>query len=124
MIVSIHHVQVCAPPACASAARAFYGDLLGLREIEKPPALAPRGGVWFEFGDGRQLHIGVEPNFVAPRKAHPAFTVSGLDALREKLKQAGYAVTGDDDFIGYNRFYVQDPFGNRIEFVEPISGIG
>ncbi len=120
MIVSLHHVQLAAPPECESAARVFYGELLGLREIEKPPELKKRGGVWFECGDGRHLHIGVEQNFVAARKAHPAFVVAGLAVLREKIERAGYATTDDDYFIGYSRFYVHDPFGNRLEFVEPL----
>lgn len=121
MLVSIHHIQLCAPPDCEGAARAFYGELLGLSEIEKPPELKKRGGVWFEFGDGRQLHIGVEQTFVAARRAHPAFVVAGLDALREKIERAGYTTTADDLFIGYNRFYVNDPFGNRIEFLEAVQ---
>lgn len=121
MLVSIHHLQLCAPPDCEDAARVFYGELLGLREIEKLPELKKRGGVWFELGDGRQIHIGVEKNFVAARRAHPAFIVAGLDMLREKIERAGYPTTADDLFIGYNRFYVNDPFGNRIEFVEPQS---
>ena len=78
-----------------------------------------RGGVWFEF-NGQQLHIGVEDNYAPPKKAHPAFSVAGLDALREKLTAAGYATQDDELFIGYNRFYAQDPFGNRLEFVEPL----
>ena len=70
--------------------------------------------------NGQQLHIGVEENPIPPKKAHPAFSVAGLDALREKLNAAGYETRDDELFIGYNRFYVQDPFGNRIELVEPL----
>ena len=119
MITAIHHIQITAPRDCEARARKFYGELLGLVEIEKPLELQKRGGVWFEF-NGQQLHIGVEDNFVAPKKAHPAFSVAGLAAFREKLTAAGYATQDDELFIGYNRFYVQDPFGNRLEFVEPL----
>ncbi len=119
MITGIHHVQVTAPRECEADARKFYSALLGMLEIEKPPELKKRGGVWFEMGEGQQLHIGVEDNFVPPQKAHPAFSVAGLPALREKLAQAGYETQDDDLFIGYNRCYVRDPFGNRIELVEP-----
>lgn len=123
MVIAIHHLQLTAPRDYENAARKFYGELLGLLEIEKPTELKKRGGVWFETGSGQQLHIGVEENFSAPQKAHPAFSVAGLDALREKLNLAGYTTQEDELFIGYNRFYVQDPFGNRIEFVEPLSEI-
>lgn len=46
IIVGINHVQVEAPPGCESAARAFYGGVLGLEEIEKPENLRSRGGTW------------------------------------------------------------------------------
>ncbi len=123
MLVSIHHIQLTAPRDCHEPARKFYGELLGLREMEKPPDLKKRGGVWFELSSGQQVHIGVAENFSPAKKAHPAFVVANLNALREKLNAAGYATQDDDLFIGYNRFYVHDPFGNRIEFIEPLSEI-
>ncbi len=123
MITGLHHVQVCAPPGCEAQARAFYGELLGLLEIEKPPELNKRGGVWFELGEGQQLHVGVEADFAPPRKAHPALSVAGLDALRAQLEAAGIATESDDYFTGYNRFYARDPFGNRLEFVEPLPNL-
>jgi catechol 2,3-dioxygenase-like lactoylglutathione lyase family enzyme len=119
LITGIHHIQLTAPPGCEAAARQFYGELLGMLEIEKPPELKKRGGVWFECND-QQLHIGVEPGFAPPQKAHPAFSVAGLAELRAKLTAAGYETQDDELFIGYNRFYVRDPFRNRIEFVEPL----
>lgn len=122
MLTGIHHIQLAAPRACKAQARKFYGELLGLLEIEKPPELKKRGGVWFEFGNGQQLHIGIQENFSPAAKAHPAFAVAGLAALREKLNAAGYATQDDDLFIRYHRFYAHDPFGNRIEFVEPLEG--
>jgi catechol 2,3-dioxygenase-like lactoylglutathione lyase family enzyme len=119
MIADLHHVQLSAPPESEAIARRFYRDLLGLAEIEKPPALKTRGGVWFKAGD-RQLHIGVEQGYAPPRKAHPAFSVVGLDALRERLEAAGFKTESDDLFAGYRRLYVRDPFGNRLEFLEPL----
>jgi catechol 2,3-dioxygenase-like lactoylglutathione lyase family enzyme len=120
MITGIHHIQLCAPPGSEPQAREFYGNLLGLPEIDKPPELKKRGGVWFEL-NGQQLHIGIEENFTPSPRAHPALSVAGLDALRERLNAAGYATQSDELFIGYNRFYVRDPFANRLEFVEPLS---
>ncbi len=123
MITGLHHIQLTAPPHSQDLARKFYGELLGLVEIEKPAGLKARGGVWFEVGE-QQLHIGIEPDFRAPRKSHPAFSVAGLAALREQLENAGYTSEDDELLIGYNRFYVRDPFGNRLEFIEPLSGTG
>jgi catechol 2,3-dioxygenase-like lactoylglutathione lyase family enzyme len=110
----LDHVQLAAPAGCEEAARAFFGELLGLRELEKPPSLASRGGVWFELGDGRQLHIGVEQAFAPARKAHPAFAVDDLDALAARLRD----VQWDDELPGVRRFYAVDPWGNRLEFMQ------
>ena len=112
----LDHVQLAAPPGCEAEARGFYGGVLGLEEIEKPEALRPRGGVWFRLGDGRELHVGVDPAFVPARKAHPAFAVDDLDALAARLGD----VTWDDELPGVRRFYSSDPFGNRLEFLEPL----
>jgi catechol 2,3-dioxygenase-like lactoylglutathione lyase family enzyme len=114
MLAALDHVQLAAPPGCEAAARAFYGELLGLEEIPKPPALAPRGGVWFALGpSGQQLHIGVEEPHTPARKAHPALRVEDVDALADRLEH----VTWDDAIPGARRFYAHDPWGNRIEFV-------
>lgn len=112
----IDHVQVAGPPGCEPAARAFYGDLLGLRETPKPPSLAARGGVWFVLGSG-ELHVGVDEDFRPSRKAHPAFTCTSIDELAGKLAAAGALVDWNDDLRGVRRFYTVDPFGNRIEIV-------
>jgi catechol 2,3-dioxygenase-like lactoylglutathione lyase family enzyme len=106
------------PAGRENEARAFYQGMLGLAEITKPPHLAARGGCWFENG-AVTLHLGVDKNFVAARKAHPAFIVDSLAALEAKLKQAGYKVSEDEPIEGCDRRHVDDPFGNRIELIEP-----
>jgi catechol 2,3-dioxygenase-like lactoylglutathione lyase family enzyme len=119
-IVGLDHVQVAAPPGCERDARRFYGGVLGLPEVAKPDALAARGGVWFALGDGgHQLHVGVEEDFAPSRKAHPAFAVSpgSLEVLAERLVDAGCEVRWDSSIPGMARFYVDDPWGNRLEFV-------
>lgn len=108
-ITGIDHVQVAGPKGCEEDARAFYGGVLGLREVDKPDALRARGGVWFE-----QLHVGVEQDFRPARKAHPAFAVDDLDALAARIGE----VEWDDAVPGVRRFYASDPFGNRLEFVQ------
>jgi catechol 2,3-dioxygenase-like lactoylglutathione lyase family enzyme len=119
-ITRIDHIQIAAPEGSEVAAREFYGAILGLRELEKPPILRARGGCWFECGD-QQLHIGIERDFRPARKAHPAFTVANLDALRRKLSDCGIAVLEDHNVPGTRRFYAEDPWGNRLEFVEMLA---
>jgi len=116
-VARIDHLQIAAPEGCEAAARDFYGSLLGLQEIEKPPVLRARGGCWFECGS-QQLHIGVERDFRPARKAHPAFAVPHLDELRRALSERGVAVIDDDNLPGARRFYAEDPWGNRLEFLE------
>jgi catechol 2,3-dioxygenase-like lactoylglutathione lyase family enzyme len=119
-VARIDHIQIAAPEGCESAAREFYGSILGMKEIEKPPALRARGGCWFECGS-QELHIGVERDFRPARKAHPAFSVFHLNELRETLKARGVKVVEDDALPDARRFYAEDPWSNRLEFVE-ISG--
>jgi catechol 2,3-dioxygenase-like lactoylglutathione lyase family enzyme len=118
-ITGIHHIQLAMPPDEEEAGRTFYGELLGLPEVPKPSELAPRGGLWFRSGS-LEVHLGVErEDFTPARKAHPAFIVTGLDTLRERLETAGYRIDEDVQLEGYRRFHVRDPFGNRLELVEP-----
>lgn len=118
-VVGLDHVQVAAPRGCEDEARRFYGGLLGLEEIDKPEELRARGGVWFCCG-GQRLHIGVEDGFAPAKKAHPALRAAdggALDALAERLRQAGERVSWDEALPGIRRFYTQDPWGNRIELL-------
>jgi len=117
-IRALHHVQLAMPKGEEAAAISFYQDLLGFTEGSKPPILAARGGVWFERGQVR-VHLGVEDGFRPDRKAHPAFEVNGVAAMLDHLEVAGVPVTRDQNLSGYERGYVEDPFGNRIELLEP-----
>ena len=111
------HLQIAAPPNCEQAAREFYGEILGMAEIEKPESLRARGGCWFQCGK-HQLHVGVEQDFRPAKKAHLAFAVEDLDALRSKLMRRNFPVVDDDKLPGARRFYSADPWGNRLEFIQ------
>ena len=122
----LDHVQLAAPPGCEAAARAFYGGLLGLPELPKPEPMRASGGVWFALG-AQELHIGVEAGFTPAAKAHPALAVDGdgdLDALAERLAQAGAKVEWDDRYPGVRRFFTADPWGNRVELLSPSAAPG
>jgi catechol 2,3-dioxygenase-like lactoylglutathione lyase family enzyme len=120
---SLHHVQLAMPPGREAEARAFYAGLLGIPEAAKPPHLARRGGCWFEDAPIR-VHLGVEADFRPARKAHPAFAVDGLSGLAERLAAAGHPSRPDEPLEGWTRVYVDDPFGNRLELMEPVTPRG
>jgi len=117
MLRRIDHVQLAIPEGAEDRCRPFYVDLLGMREVPKPPALATRGGLWLEKGPVR-IHLGVEKDFRAARKAHPAIAVDSLDELAALLTKAGIEASWDDAIADVRRFYVSDPVGNRIEFLQ------
>lgn len=106
------------PAGGEDRARMFYGELLGLREIDKPERLRSLGGVWFASGS-IDVHLGVEDAFSPAKKAHVAYQVHDLETIAEALRGAGFRVEPDDRLPGYNRFYTEDPFGNRVEILTP-----
>lgn len=116
----LHHMQLAMPRGEESAARAFFVDVLGMAEVEKPPALRARGGAWFRAGDV-ELHLGIEDDFRPASKGHPGIAVTDLDEVVRRLNQGGQDVRWDGDFPGYRRVYAHDPFGNRLEFLQAAS---
>lgn len=121
MVTGIDHVQIAIPAGGEEAARAFYGGLLGLREVLKPAGLASRGGCWFA-GPGIAIHLGVEDPFAPARKAHVALLVDDLTGLRATLESAGVTIQDDPADIGVRRFHAFDAFGNRLELVDARDG--
>lgn len=117
-VQALDHVQLAMPAGGEEAARAFYAGLLGIPEQVKPVNLAVRGGCWFEHG-AVKVHLGVDPDFHPASKAHPAFLVDDVTALSQTLGDNGFQVVVDEPLAGYDRVYVYDPFGNRIELMQP-----
>jgi catechol 2,3-dioxygenase-like lactoylglutathione lyase family enzyme len=121
----LHHVQVACPPGGEPAARRFYAEGLGMTEVDKPAALAARGGAWFRSYDAAgavtaEIHVGVEDPFAPARKAHPALLLAGVDELEAtaaRLVTLGFDVDWRErmSFPDYQRFHVFDAAGNRVE---------
>ncbi|HSZ42046.1 MAG TPA: VOC family protein [Trebonia sp.] len=124
-VSGLHHVQLAAPVGSEPRMREFFAGVLGLAEADKPADLAARGGAWFR-GPGFDLHVGIEKEFVPARKAHPALLVDDLDALAARLAKAGHPVQRDNLLVipgggEYAHFYVNDPVGNRLEFLQRVA---
>ena len=113
----IDHVQLAAPKGSEDDARAFYQQILGFEEVQKPALLQKNGGAWFQAGSV-QIHIGIEDPFTSAKKAHPAIRVKNIESLKVHLANQHIDFKIDDKLPGVDRFYVEDPFGNRIEFLE------
>lgn len=121
MIRGIHHVQITIPKGTEDAARDFYCGVLGLPEIEKPDSLKGRGGLWVQVGD-RAVHIGTEDGFDRlTTKAHIAYEVEDLAVWRDRLAQEGITAETGVPIPGYDRFEFRDPFGNRVEMIQPLK---
>jgi catechol 2,3-dioxygenase-like lactoylglutathione lyase family enzyme len=122
VVIRIDHVQLAMPAGREDEATAFYEGLLGIPRVPKPAHLAARGGCWFEAGD-LKVHLGVEADFRAASKAHPAFVVGDVRTLARELAAAGCEVVEDEPLEGHDRVFVADPFGNRIELLQPLPPI-
>lgn len=119
-IVRLDHVQLAMPAGHEVEAIGFYRDVLGIPHVPKPAHLAARGGCWFEDGDLR-VHLGVDADFRPATKAHPAFIVDDVRRIAATVAAAGFEVNDDEPLDGYDRVYVSDPFGNRIELMQPTT---
>jgi catechol 2,3-dioxygenase-like lactoylglutathione lyase family enzyme len=123
LIVGIDHVNLLIDAGDGELKRAakFYEELLGLQPLERPSNTdSGRPGAWYQCG-AQQLHLTTEDGAGAVNRAsrrHPAFRVANLEAIRSKLEAAGVEIIAGNRFPGQERFFVRDPWGNRLEFVE------
>lgn len=116
-ILRLDHVQLAIPEGGEGQARSFFVDDLGFKELEKPANLKKKGGAWFQCGDC-QIHVGIDPHFLPAKKAHPAILVQNILSYRRQLETRGLHPRDEDPLPGAMRFYLDDPFGNRLEFLE------
>ena len=117
---ALHHILLTMPVGDDDLARRFYGEVLGLAEVSPPPVLARRGYIWFRAGSV-EIHVGGDEEFQPARRGHPAVQVEGLEEVAASCDAGGFPVRFDENLPGYKRFFVFDPFGNRLEFLEPTS---
>ena len=123
-LLRYHHATLTIPPGSEGAARAFYCDILDFTESAKPPNLRP-GGLWLAGGDetSLQLHLAIQDDIErSADRAHLAFLVDDLSALRAHLAAAGITIAESIASIpGHARFECRDPFGNRLEFLQVVD---
>ncbi len=121
MVTQLHHVNVTVPPELETATKEFYGTLLGLEQVPKPPA-ARQTGAWYQIG-ATQLHLSVEDEACGPLSSrHICYVVSDLGAAEKRFRDAGVEIISDPRPIpGTRRFYVRDPGGNQLEIVQRVS---
>jgi catechol 2,3-dioxygenase-like lactoylglutathione lyase family enzyme len=120
MIRRLHHAQITIPKGAEDEARQFYCTVLGLREIEKPDSLKGRGGFWLELGD-QQIHVGTEDGVDRTQtKAHLAYEVDDIDSWMRLMQEHNIEIGDSVPIPGFERFEIRDPFGNRVEFIQPV----
>lgn len=120
MITGLHHAQITIPQGEEAAGKAFYCEVLGLEEIEKPESLKGRGGYWLKVGDS-EVHVGTEAGFDRlTTKAHIAYQVTDLAHWRKVLSQGEIEVFEGVPIPGFDRFEFRDPFGNRVEMIQKL----
>lgn len=127
----LHHVQVACPIGGEDGARRFYGEALGMAEVDKPDDLKARGGAWFRAHDvagtvTAEIHVGVEEPFTPARKAHPALELESteqLEAVGERLTRRGFVADWGQrhTFPGYQRLHTFDAHGNRVEILAEVT---
>ena len=117
-VIRLDHVQLAMPAGREADAVAFYEGVLGIPHVAKPDHLAARGGCWFENGE-LKVHLGVDTDFRPATKAHPAFIVDDVRSIATAVTAAGLRVNDDEPLDGFERVYVSDPFGNRLELMQP-----
>ena len=118
MVTALHHVNVTVPPELEQATKEFYGRVLGLPQVPKPPT-SRQSGAWFQIGPN-QLHLSVDNEERGPLSSrHVCFAVRDLTAAEARFREAGVEIISDPRPAKDNpRFYVRDPGGNMLEIVQ------
>lgn len=119
-ISGVHHLQLAFRAGSAQAMQHFYGDLLGLGELP-PDRAQPGARLSFSAGGQRIDLVAVAQWQSLPSASHLAFEVQDLPALRQRLQAAQWPLVENQGLTGFSRFYLKDPAGNQLEFLEAES---
>ncbi len=118
----IHHAAIVVPTDRLDEARRFYGDVLGLRETERPNADLDSPGVWYGLGE-TELHIQCRDDAPTDESDRPpAFIIGDVASLKDRLRERGAEVIDAPTLMGRERFFSRDPCGNRLEFMTLTDG--
>ena len=116
MVISLHHVNVTVSPQLEAATKHFYGEVLGLTQVPKPPT-SRQSGAWYQIGPN-QLHLSVENGEQGPlRSGHVCFALSDLAEAEQKFRDAGVEIIPEPS-PNSPRFFVRDPGGNLLEIAQ------
>jgi catechol 2,3-dioxygenase-like lactoylglutathione lyase family enzyme len=113
-LTQIDHVSVLITNLERS--RAFYRDLLGLKEIAKPRTF-DFSVLWFDLGN-QQLHLLLKPHPDAVSPRHFALRVQDARSARSWFHEHGIATDETTPIPHCDRFFIFDPDGNRIEIIQ------
>jgi glyoxylase I family protein len=118
-VETLHHISISVTDL--ARAKRFYGELLGLKEISRPPFDFP--GAWYQLGD-RQLHLIVHPGTrtlrgttsIESREGHYGIRVRSYSRTLEHLRARGISFRDKPcNLTPWPQIYVTDPDGNVIE---------
>ena len=114
--MKLQHVSSPFPAGRQADVRRFYGEILGMPEVDIPGTLDPGRLVWYSSGDGMELHF--YAGDLAPGSArHFCLDVEDLTGTRRRLAEAGFEPYDTASQISNRpRFYCRDPFDNLVEF--------
>lgn len=113
----LHHVAICVDNI--DRALAFYTDVLGLEQVDRPPL--PNDGAWLIVGghEDQMVHLMITGDSAPATFQHFALSCPDLDEAAASLAARGYELSTPDVIPGYGRqAFVRDPEGNLVELNE------
>jgi catechol 2,3-dioxygenase-like lactoylglutathione lyase family enzyme len=116
-VLRLQHTSVPMPPGQEAVARRFYGEILEMVEKVPPASIVDQGLIWYFAGDD-EIHLFRDDDPPGNPRQHFCLQVDDIDRLRARLVDFGVTVEDTVAVPNRPRFFVEDPFGNRIEITE------